>query len=444
MGIYNTDSLNMLNEVYFGQTKGITEVFEKFCDFRDKYITNRKVFMGNINADHDPDLNEFCRLVEKEFNIGSFTFIVEDNDAPNMCTINPFFESKESSRCLSVSKNGYKFKNGTKLVMIIIAPTGLLFNSSFTNRELFGIFLHEVGHNFQELLNGNMYSLSQVNSVLLVYQLMMEYIYNTYQAIKDTLTVAVFTAPVLSELSKSFNKITSKNTNNVYSYYNCISGILKNIKRIGTSAITTILKPVLYPIIALQHLIGQLSNPIGAIHGYYGEKMADKFASYYGFGPDLSTALLKMDSIEMNTSSEYVINQVPLLSHFINVISIPGQILMSMVDVHPGSGTRIKVIHEALENDLKDPRIPQSTKKDIQKELDIMDENIDKFFNTATKIDNPYFAKNAFNRFIYASCGGGIKHAFSEEFIDSDKEVNNTYYKYNNESVSLISKVDIK
>ena len=46
MGIYNTDSLNILNEVYFGQTKGITEVFEKFCDFRDKYITNRKVFFA--------------------------------------------------------------------------------------------------------------------------------------------------------------------------------------------------------------------------------------------------------------------------------------------------------------------------------------------------------------------------------------------------------------
>ena len=78
MGIYNTQNLEIeaLNEVYFGQTPGITKVFDAFCKFRDKYVTNRKFFMFDIDADHDPDLADFIKEVEREFNIYSFSFLI--------------------------------------------------------------------------------------------------------------------------------------------------------------------------------------------------------------------------------------------------------------------------------------------------------------------------------------------------------------------------------
>ena len=77
MGIYNTQNLEIeaLNEVYFGQTPGITKVFDAFCKFRDKYVTNRKFFSFDIDADHDPDLADFIKEVEREFNIYSFSFL---------------------------------------------------------------------------------------------------------------------------------------------------------------------------------------------------------------------------------------------------------------------------------------------------------------------------------------------------------------------------------
>ena len=92
MGIYNTKNLEIeaLNEVYFGQTPGITKVFDAFCKFRDKYVTNRKFFSFDIDADHDPDLADFIKEIEREFNIYSFSFLIEDNDMPNMMTLMPY------------------------------------------------------------------------------------------------------------------------------------------------------------------------------------------------------------------------------------------------------------------------------------------------------------------------------------------------------------------
>ena len=87
MGIYSTENTIIINEVYFGQTPGITRVFEAFCKFRDKYVNSRKSFTGNIDSLHDPDLGVFISEMEREFGIYSYSFIVEYDDTVNMDSV---------------------------------------------------------------------------------------------------------------------------------------------------------------------------------------------------------------------------------------------------------------------------------------------------------------------------------------------------------------------
>lgn len=442
MGIYNFKEMDVFNEIYFGQTEGITELFECFSAFRQKYVTDRKIFMGNINADHDELLNKFCRLVEKEWNIDSFSMLVQNNDVPNMCTLMPFFRVKDPKKCLIANKTGFKFKKECKIVLIVIAPTGLLFNSSFSDREMFSIFLHEVGHNFQEMINGKMLALNQITDTTLALQLGIELATNPIQGIKDLTTVSLLSNSILNKLSKLFTKMNEPAKKTIYTYINFVNGIIKNTTTFIKSPIFSILKPILLPINVIRNLPQVLFNPANSIHSYYAENMADRFASYYGFGSDLSTALLKFDNVNMKTSSEYIMNKIPLFSHLINTLSVPGQILQEISDCHPGAGTRVKNIYKSLEDDLKDPRIPESVKKEIKQELNKLDSSVDSFFKTTNNIKNPFIVKNLFNRFIYATCGGGLKYAFSAKFMDYNKEVNDVYYKY--ESEDLIDNVIIK
>ena len=71
MGIYSVNECQeqILNEVYFGYTPGIARVFSAFQDFRHKHVVDRKFFMGNIDADNDPDLRKFIQEVEREFGL---------------------------------------------------------------------------------------------------------------------------------------------------------------------------------------------------------------------------------------------------------------------------------------------------------------------------------------------------------------------------------------
>ena len=93
MGIItNPQQYEAINEVYFGQTPGIMRCFDAFSAWRQKYVTDSKFFMLSNGAETDPLLLKFEREVEREFNIASFSFVIENNDMANMCTLVPFFK----------------------------------------------------------------------------------------------------------------------------------------------------------------------------------------------------------------------------------------------------------------------------------------------------------------------------------------------------------------
>lgn len=447
MGIYSNvikdNKYDILNEVYFGQTEGITKLFNAFCKFRDKYVTDRRFFLGDIDADHDPSLKDFISEVEREFNIYSFSIIIENNDMPNMMTIMPFSGKSNNMKSVKASNTGYKFAPGNEVAMIVIAPTGLLFNSDFTDREMFAILLHEIGHNFQDLINGGMNTLSTANKLITIYYLIMQALFNQLRFIQQLPSLVLANNEILKKLSKIFNSISISDQRTIYSYYNFLSGIAKNIK----TGVTQLMYFAIYPILGilggLSSFLDNISMPTFAIHGYRGELMADKFPTFYGFGPDSYTADSKLEGAEFSTNIGSVIQKIPLLSHFRNILALPANLIMELTDCHPGTASRMKGYVDQLEYDLNDPRIDSKAKKLIKKDLDEIRESEKKIFELNTKINNPYVVKWWYNNFIYHCCGGDLKYSINKKLFNDSELTNKQFFNsMNNES--SITNLDIK
>lgn len=52
--------------------------------------------------------------------------------------------------------------------IIIGCTTGFILNEKYSDEQVFAAVLHEVGHNFQEYLNGNVHSLHSAIGILQV------------------------------------------------------------------------------------------------------------------------------------------------------------------------------------------------------------------------------------------------------------------------------------
>lgn len=444
MGLFtdNIDSSEVLNEVYFGQTPGITKVFEAFSAFRSKYVNSRKVLVGNIDADHDPLLGKFISEVEREFGFYSFSFVCQFNDEVNMCTIVPFFRGSDPKKCVQISKDGFKFKKEAEVSGLTIAPAGMLLSEDYTDREMFAIFLHEIGHNFQDFLNGTIMSCKTVNDMLLIYGLIVEACIRPVAFIKDVATLSIVNNYSLKILSKAFNKISISQNRTFISYINFVGGICS----IATSAVKQVLGLTTLPIMliyaAVRELIGSAMNPVQAVRGYLGEKFSDDFPSYYGFGPDITSALRKLGIIDgTKTGVLYAVNKIPLISHFYNLLLLPGTILLEISDCHPSSPARVKGVVNSMRHDLQNPSLSPKLKAQLKKELDLVESQTEDYYNNLKKTD-PAFLKKVFDKYIFYACDGGAKHKFFTKVFDFEND--NTKSANNLREQSFIANIEVK
>ena len=447
MIITNPHQYEAINEVYFGQTPGIMRCFDAFCAWRQKYVTDNKFFMLSNGAETDPLLFKFEREIEREFNIESFSLVVVSNDMVNMMTLVPMFKGNNQKRDIVVKKDGYKFSDSNRAVVITIAPTGLILNSQFTDREAFAVLLHEIGHNFQTLIDTGMNNLENTKNGINVYYLLTELLTNQLRFIEDVFSLAVVNKNSIRAISEMYNSITStKSGQDFLRYFGLISGIINGVKNISLNIFTIAAFPILGILSGLEDLVSSITNILGFpfnVSKYRGEQIADKFASYYGFGQDMYSANAKFDTNSSNTSVTYYFNKIPLVSHLYQVLCMPATILNDITDCHPGNATRMKGIVDSLEHDLNDPRIDPKAKKLIKQDLEEIKQREQEIFKANQKINNPYLVKWWYNNFIYHMCGGDLKYSISKKLFNDLDDVNKTYDRLK-EDDSNIKKIKIK
>ena len=408
----NKQMLRVVNEAYFGRTPGITRCFNAFCDFRDQYVGHGFInSIRHIDIDHDKNLKLFCKEMEREFGLDSFSFIVENDPTVNMATYPIYFKSNRRPKDnVEVTKYGYKFKKDIEMSIIIISYTGLLLDEKYSNEQVFATVLHEVGHNFQEYLNGNVHPLTSALAIVQIINDLILLLSGNPDVLERVKTYLFMSDSTHKLLSRWFNSITSDtDRNNIYSYFNFIRGIVKAPSNLLAGVIMVPLYPALKVLSGFSSILNKFSciGIISSARGYLGEVMADNFASYYGFGEALATGLDKMDSGGLF----HIIKTIPIIGHIYNFMLLPGDLLLSLGDVHPAHSARAYDVLQSMKTDLKDPSLSPELRKKLAKEIDHYETTMNKIYSEKSRVSNAGFIQGIFDKAIFT--GGSIRYSWN-------------------------------
>ncbi len=261
---------------------------------------------------------------------------------------------------ISASKDKIKVKNLKKddTILIGINP-GLLFISPFTkdkrnglnSREVTSTILHELGHTITK-------------SVVPL----MDYT----NALKQSLQIKSSIIFAVSKGNKPSSSIIEE-------YVNTIVSIANQVIDTGKELAGYTIKSVVASLI-----------PSKFYNAYLDEKFADSFATIYGFGPELSSAMLKIKKLNLDSHPKALTD---LFDGCVN-LSING-----LMDEHPHDLARMNTQIELLEKELNSTICDRATKKEILSQIKDIKININAYSNMIK--NNPYtFSEYAYKEIL--------------------------------------------
>lgn len=432
MGIYSI----AVNEVYYGRTPEIEACYQQFSKFRQKHISNT-VFKYDVNINMDPDLIKFNRMMEDCFGFDTFELYIENSQQMNAYTVgvarNP---TVDLSKVLVKTSKGIKYNKDAKIVALTYIYTGLLMDSNFTDGEIFAIILHEIGHNFQQQLVKPLVGLSSIGLVLgLFIEIMNSILTGKFdKVLQDFRGLGLYLSNNIRGVVAFFQKL-ARNNNTL----NIIINWLVMFKNMIFDTITDVTTAV----VGFIPFSGWIAGAIDLIshtsiaslfmlpwkaNGVAGEYFADSFPVIYGFGPEMSSGIYKLDNAKGQLG--IVTNAVEsngLLRAVYNFNMTPAFAIGTMFDEHPTYIARMKGMSKTLEKELEKEKLDPKMRKIIKEDLDSVNKNFNTVVEMARKMDkkqkNKFFS--SFCLFMYNITGSDNKQ-WVKDAIDVNKETDKT------------------
>lgn len=346
----------IVNEAYIGKTPNLIAMEDCFRQLKQIDKSQWGTF------DTLDVVDQINTLFEAQFGMDIFSLHLEPDPFPNAWTLPVSYkfdyaidQSIKKNGIYATQRDGFKFKPNNGIAVIATITSGLLFDQSVTAEETIGVLLHELGHNFADYIDP---TIRQYDN---------KYILNAYNQMMYYATEAA--------LDKSD---VSKEMSNWNDYENAISPKSErrrkkemskkekeNRRQYNYYAFRRILSVFSLNIPAA--IINLLAIPIAKLSVKRGkefvarsnEMMADKFATTYGYGPAVQSALTKM-TISGIPIDEKIYN-IPLIGAIMKLNSIPGEYLVNIYDEHPNLIARIDDQIYTLQQEL--------TKKNMSKEV---------------------------------------------------------------------------
>ena len=348
----------VLNEVYFGEQPELLEAVVHLGNFRKKYTNIKGRVKSKWNA--DPELDKFNTCIEKLFGFKSFYLNVYHNlivDAHTVSCKYALGDLVNESKIYRTNK-GYKY-NGI-ISAVISASTELMFTNSFTDREVMAILLHEIGHCFSNKLTpiidvtGKLCSIFYIPSVAI-----------------HLLQDPMHGAEELSGFSNKFREFYIKMNKNEFvgellNSIDLVSNITKNTFYMIINSI---------PGIRFINLLSPTINIFMPVD-FLDENIADNFATIYGFGPELVTALDKLDT--NLTALKKIEYATPVIGWFAGVLDIASEFVIQLFDEHPTISSRRKAQYNYLLKEMDNADANPKLKKEIEIEISRMENAMNK------------------------------------------------------------------
>lgn len=396
MGYDNKLSTNrsIVKEEYYGKSKKMLDIEKQIGIARKKYF-GRGIDSGFYD---DKDIDKIGKMFASLFGFHYVDFNLANNVLPNAYTYpvgrGIISGSVVSTAYMRKTREGLKVRGSmSDLSLYIRVTTGLFYNEKYSDAEILAIILHEIGHNFQGR-----------NAVLANYDLFI--MMGSWIAMVSSGFASVplyLSADATSRANVNAYAKSNPTWSSIVKACSGISGLISIINA-NINFLLELINPFAHYAygvankiikqVASGDVLGILSRPFDKSAEY----VSDDFANEMGYGPELASALSKMElskdynslSKAMNSSKNPV---VQFYNSYMDTCMIVATIILSPLSNHPSTGKRIKAMTDKLEDELKRSDLSPQLKKDIKAQISQMKD----LGNTMENVDGSKAMKSFIN-----------------------------------------------
>lgn len=384
----------ILNEVYVGRLPEIEQMLNDIHNIREEY--NKK---GNISVLKTTKV--FEKHIEEMWGFKAFLFDIYISSVPNaetQCAGSCI--DTELSNVIQYTNKGYRFAPESNISARSKIASCVLSDDYFSDEEVLGILLHEIGHSFVERstkINENMKAYRSSLLSLYLLQILLDICYLNPFALKRDMGSIKYIFSNLNTISVKLKKIT-KNIPG-------LRHISMSMSELGTF-IKDSFKKWSIAITRNRYDNNTLSNmqkykkkveknpqdeKISAARAT--ERLSDDFANMYGFGQYMASGLLKMANPYRTGPIDK--DSVTDLQKKIDACALS---IITLIDGYPSDYDRLLAMIDGLDYDYKNLKVDKKIKDQMKKDIDALQKIKDDIKKTKGLIkdyDNKYIEKYA-------------------------------------------------
>ena len=353
------DMTTAVNETYFGKSKELELIEKSF----DKAIQSK----NKIDAS---SLGTVAKQLQKKFGFDNVSIGIDKNPDLNAYT---YIDIADIKKMRIKTSEGYKAMPGNTCNILIVYSPSML-SGILSGKELTAITLHEIGHQFAAKRIANSSSLRHMASYI----------------------------RGLSELDKII-KIASQETNSIADMFMMIRRVISKLTEDAVFAIkyvinTLILLKDIFKTPTLKdtyNLIGdssKFSRVMNYIKNYdmvkkpirvhdLEEEMADSFATIYGYGPELASALTKIEAADIDDNFDPYDNSFYNLYIYIPIYTLLSYICTTDSGIAIQTSKRVYAQLLTLRKEINDINTDAKTKKRILADIDELEKVYGKYID---------------------------------------------------------------
>ena len=241
------------------------------------------------------------------------------------------------------------WKNGSlsNFKLYTVMYEDLIYRANLNEQEVLAVLLHEIGHNFYVCpisIGFELFYTIATFPIGLLAQFIVKGIYKVSFALSDFIKENL---PILPNIMTIFSTLYDE--------------IMRFFKPIGY------LEKLAY---RLLDIVTGRANLIDIFTSYGDERGADSFAAMYGYGPDLTSGLKKLNTAEGTTYGKLIKGSGTIGSIYNDIIELSCDLMSAMsLDPHPSNNQRAAVTLKKLKKDLATGDYPREVKKDLEREI---------------------------------------------------------------------------
>lgn len=368
---------NVVNETYFGKSKELELIEKSF----DKAIQSK----DKIDAS---SLGIIAKQIQKKFGFDNVSIGIDKTPGLNAYT---YIDIADIKKMKIKTSEGYKALPGNTCSILVVFSPAML-SGVLSGKELTAITLHEIGHQFA--------SKRILNSSSLRY--MASYIRG------------------LSELDKII-RIASQETNSIADMFMMIRRVISKLTEDAVFAIKYVINTLILLKDILKtptlkdtyNLIGdstksnrimnyiknfdKVKKPI-KVHDLE-EEMADSFATIYGYGPELASALTKIEASDIDEEFDPYDNSFYNLYIYIPIYTLLSYICTSDSGIAIQTSRRVYAQLLTLRKEMNDINTDAKTKKRILADIDELEKVYGKYIDERIEAAERNKVKSATDRY---------------------------------------------